>query len=451
VEDRARAVGLFRYSLIRQAADPALSSRQRGLLVRQLASEDHLGPDGDRVRVSRNTLDRWIRAYRSGGFDALVPVARHSDPRTPATVLELAETLRIEEPARTAAQIARVIAEQRGWSPSARTIQRHLARAGLPWRGAETARVFGRFEATRPNELWIGDALHGPLINGRKTYLFAFIDDHSRALVGYRWGYGEDTLRLEAALRQAMAARGVPESIYVDNGSSFVSHQLLRVCATLGIVLVHSRPGKPQGRGKIERAFRTVRQQFLVEVSHTDVEGIDELNRLFSAWVETVYHRAIHSETAQPPLQRFLSSGAPVPASPERLREAFLWAEHRRVTKTAEVSLHGNHYEVDAVLVVERIELVFDPLDLTDIEVRFAGRPMGQAVPRRIGRHVHPAARPEPGPQAPAASGIDYLRLVEARRAAELTRRIDYRNLPSAANDPAGSEDPGLPSKEDIG
>jgi putative transposase len=242
-------VGLFRYSLIRQAADPALSSRQRGMLVRQSASVDHLGPDGDRLRVSRTTLDRWIRAYRAGGFDALVPAVRHVDARTPLAILELAEALRIQEPARTAAQIARVIAEDRGWSPSARTIQRHLARAGLPWSGTQPAAVFGRFEATRPNELWIGDALHGPVIAAHKTYLFAFIDDHSRALVGYRWGYAEDVLRLEAALRSAMASRGVPRQIYVDNGSSFVSHQLLRACATLGIVLIHSRPGKPQGRG----------------------------------------------------------------------------------------------------------------------------------------------------------------------------------------------------------
>ena len=434
MEDRARAVGLFRYSLVRQAADSALSSRQRGLLVRQLACSDHLGPDGDRVRVSRNTLDRWIRAYRAGGFDALVPAARHVDPRTPTAILELAETLRAQEPARTAAQIARVIAADRGWSPSARTIQRHLARAGLPWRGGEAPQVFGRFEATGPNELWTGDALHGLPIDGRKTYLFAFVDDYSRTLVGYRWGYAEDTLRMEAALRQAMAARGVPESIYVDNGSSFVSHQLLRVCATLGIVLVHSRPGRPQGRGKIERAFRTVREQFVVELAHTNVEGIDELNRLFSAWVESVYHRTTHSETGQTPLERFLAGGAPVPLTPERLGQAFLWAERRQVTKTAEITLFGNRYEVDTALVGERIEAVFDPFDLTHIEVRFAGRPMGVAVPRRIGRHVHPAARAEPGPKTPPTSGIDYLRLIEARRRAELSRRIDYRDLPVTAD-----------------
>jgi putative transposase len=93
--------------------------------------------------------------------------------------------------------------------------------------------------------LWTGDALHGPAVGGRKSYLFAFIDDHSRALVGHRWGHAEDTVRLEAALRAALAARGVPQAIYVDNGSAFVDAQLLRACATLGIRLVHSRPGKP--------------------------------------------------------------------------------------------------------------------------------------------------------------------------------------------------------------
>ena len=85
------------------------------------------------------------------------------------------------------------------------------------------------------------------------------------------------------------------------------------------------------------------------------------------------------------------------------------------MTKTAEITVFGNRYEVDAALVGEHIEAVFDPFDLTRIEVRFAGRPIGVAVPRRIGRHVHPAARPEPGPKAPPPSGIDYLRLVEAR------------------------------------
>ena len=96
MEDRAQAVGLFRYSLVREAADPAVSSRQRGKWVRRLAAETHLGPGGDRVQVSRNTLDRWIRTYRAGGFEALVPAPRHVEARTPAAALELAEALRVD-------------------------------------------------------------------------------------------------------------------------------------------------------------------------------------------------------------------------------------------------------------------------------------------------------------------------------------------------------------------
>lgn len=428
MHDRHHDIALFRYSLVRQAADASLSTRQRGRLVRELAGGEHASPWGERVIVSRNTLDRWIRAYRHGGFEALVPTSRQAEPTTPASVLALAEALRRENPERTAAHIAAIIAEAEGWAPSERTLQRHLARLGLNRPGPAQPRAFGRFEAAAPNERWTGDALHGPMIGGRKVYLFAFIDDHARLFTGYRWGHSEDTVRLEAALRAGIEARGLPDSTYLDNGSAMVSRQLLRACATLGIVLVHSRPGRPEGRGKIERAFRTVRDQFLVEITHADVGDLVTLNRLFAAWVEGVYHRRAHSETHQSPLERFASVEALRP-TPAQLHEAFLWAEHRQVTKTATVSLHGNIYEVDAALIGRRVELVFDPFDLADIDVRFDGRPMGKAVVHRIGRHSHPQARPETMPVPPAPTGIDYLGLVERRRAAELAAKIDYSAL----------------------
>ena len=317
---RARAVALFRYSLIREAADSGLSTRQRGRLVRELAARPHASPFGEPVRVSRPSLDRWIRAWRAGGFDALMPPARQVTARTPAEVLALAAALKRENPARTAAQVARILRASAGWSPSERTLQRHFVRLELLTRpDGSPPPVFGRFEAARPNELWTGDALHGPVIGGRKTYLFAFIDDHSRLITGHRFGHAEDTVRLAAALRPALASRGVPGRIYVDNGSAFVDTWLLRACAVLGIKLTHSTPGRPQGRGKIERLFLTVREQFLVEITgeaagagRRQVTSIAELNRLFTAWAETVYHRRVHSETGQAPLQRW-AGGWPAP------------------------------------------------------------------------------------------------------------------------------------------
>src|SRR5215211_8076810 len=189
-DDRRQAVALFRYSLIREAADPALSARERGALVRALAERDHLGATGERVRVSRNTLDRWIRGWRVGGFDALLPDPRVGRPRVDLDMLELAVTLKREQPRRAATQIARIIAERHGHSPHERTLQRHFRRVGLDRELAATRgglRAFGRFQAEAPNQLWTADALHGPAVAGRKAYLFAAIDDHSRALVGYRW------------------------------------------------------------------------------------------------------------------------------------------------------------------------------------------------------------------------------------------------------------------------
>lgn len=433
-------IALFRYSLIREAADPALSKARRGALVRSLAARDHLGPGGERVQVSRNTLDRWIRAWRAGGFQALVPKARSMEPTTPAGLLALAEALKREEPDRSAAHIAQMITASHEWAPSPRTLQRHFARLGLGRGGDRPPRAFGRFEAARANELWTGDAQHGPVIGGRKVYLFAFIDDYSRLFCGYRWGFAEDTLRLEAALRAGLSSRGLPVAIYVDNGSAFCSTQLLRAAAILGIRLIHSRPGRPEGRGKIERAFRTVRSQFLVELSHTQVDDLARLNSLFAAWVETVYHRRVHSETEEAPLERFLAEGPPALPTPAQLHEAFLWAERRMVTKTATVALHSNTYEVDPALVGRRVELVFDPFDLAEIEVRFEGRPMGHALPRRIERHVHPHARPEAAPAPAPPTGIDYLGLVERRRAEELARRIDYADL-SPPTEPQLGED----------
>jgi putative transposase len=214
--ERARAAGLFRYMLIREAADPALSSRQRGAMVREIAAREHAGPSGEPVRVTRWTLDVWIRAWRRGGFDALVPSPRQSQPRTPPEVLALAAALKKENPARTAAQVQRILRAQSGWAPDERTIQRMFHRTGLTALVTPAAApVFGRFEAGRPNEIWTGDALHAIRVDGRKTYLFCFLDDHSRAVMAARFGFAEDTIRLAAALRPALGTRGVPAHVYV--------------------------------------------------------------------------------------------------------------------------------------------------------------------------------------------------------------------------------------------
>jgi putative transposase len=427
-----REIALFRYALVRQCADPELTPRQRGRLVRDLTGRDHVGPDGNRKRVARSTLDEWIRAYRTGGFDALIPAPGSRQPRTSTELLALAVSLKEAKPGRTAAQIREVMLAAGHPAPSASTIQRHFRRTGHNRRpDGSLPKAFGRFEAETVNDLWIADALHGPAIGGRKSYLFAFIDDHSRLIPGYRWGRAEDSLRLEAAFRRGLAARGIPKRLYVDNGSAFVAAPLQRACAVLGIQLVHSRPGQPAGRGKIERFFRTVRDQFLIELDPAKITDLEEVNGLFVAWVEQRYHRRPHSETGQTPLERFTDAGPIDLPFPELLAEAFMWAEDRTVTKTALVHLHGNRYQVDPVLVDRKVQLIFDPFDLTDIEIRFNNQSFGRAVPHVLGAHVHPKAAvavTEPD-DMPANPGIDYLALVAAEHAAATRKAINFADL----------------------
>jgi len=162
-----------------------------------------------------------------------------------------------------------------------------------------------------------------------------------------------------------------------------------------------------------------------------------------TAWVEPVYPRQVHSETGHTPLARWTAGGPFGLPTPDALAEAFLWEEHRTVTKTALVSLQGNTYQVDPLLVGRRVELVFDPFDLSTIAVRLRGIPAGTAIPHRIGRHSHVKARPENPPQAPTPTGIDYARLIDHAHQAQLGEGVNYAAL-------AGTADDQLPGQLDL-
>ena len=183
-----------------------------------------------------------------------------------------------------------------------------------------------------------------------------------------------------------------------------------------------------------------MREQFLVEVGDgAQVKDLAEMNRVFQAWLETVYHRTVHSETGEAPAARWEKASPAERAVPEPglLREAFLWSERRRADKTALVRMHGNVYQVDAWLAGQYIELVFDPFDLDRVEVRAGGKPAGTAVPFTVGRHRHPKTRlPDGQPRTePAPTGIDYLAALGDGHDAALRDQVSYRFL---VNGPAG-------------
>ena len=170
------------------------------------------------------------------------------------------------------------------------------------------------------------------------------------------------------------------------------------------------------------------------------------MNRLFQAWLETAYHRAVHSETGQAPAARWEKASPAERAVPEPalLREAFLWSERRKADKTALVRLHGNVYQVDAWLAGRMVELLFDPFDLDRIEVRLAGKPAGTAVPFVIGRHRHPKTRTPDGQARtePAPTGIDYLGALGDGHDEALREQVSYQFLVSGPQEPEKKEEP---------
>ena len=436
-------VALFRYTVIAEAANPRLRPRERGHLVRTAAARTHRHPDGSLVRLSRNTLDRWLRAYRERGLDGLRPEKRSDTGavRRHPELFELAAALRTELPARSAAHIADIIGARSGIRIAARTIREQLAKRGLQRARLVSEPVaYGRYEAERPNERWIGDVLVGPWVphpraaGSRRARLFLLVDDHSRLVVHGRWVYEENARWAQSVLRAAIARRGLPETVYFDNGAPFAAAALERSCAVLGIRLIHSKPYSPQGRGKQERLNRVIRDRFLLEAEAVGISDLDELNDRFLAWSESVLNCRVHTETGQTPIGRFLAGGPSRIADHALMLEAFRWSVQRTVTKTATVHLAGNRYQVDPALVGRRVELRYDPEDLRSLSVYVEGRLAGVAAPFVLGHHVHPAvpqALPPQTPQSTVPPAVDYLNMVLRTYSDEILGDIAYRDLVS--------------------
>lgn len=442
--DPQERTALHRYLAIADLVGEDLDPELRRQLLKERAAGAHELPDGTVREYSLATLRRWLRLYREQGLVGLRPQPRQDrgQVRAHAELIEEACRLRQELPARSANQIARILEFRHGVRVPARSIRRHLRSRGLLRAQLEQTPVpvYGRFEAEAPNQLWIADFLDGPPLpfgsppekRRPPTHLFLILDDYSRLIVHARWVLREDARTAQLVFRQALLARGRPAQLYCDLGAAFISAALVRTCAVLGVRLSHSRPYRPQGRGKQERHLGTVRQQFLLEAEHERIQTLQQLNDTWTAWAEYAYHRQVHSETGQTPLERFTALAPPVDLDSELIFEAFRWSNTRLVSSTAAVSLYGNRYRVSASLVGRRVELRYEPEDLERIEVWYEQRSYGQAVPFRITRHVHPrvsspAAPALLGPGDAAAANPGYLAELQARYEEQAFADIDYR------------------------
>ena len=372
VEDE---IALFRYGLIADLLHLKPEERLLSARLRERAEREYTIPGRKSRRIAVETLRDWLQAYRRGGFEALRPKPR-SDRGTLRGVeqatADLLCSIKEQQPDLTVAMVierarAQGLASDTPLAPS--TVHRLLSRQGLMQRKAErgTLNDRRRFAFEHPNQLWMSDVMHGPAVitDGRRkhrTYLVAFLDDATRVVPFAAFALSENVAAFLPVFEQAIRRRGIPERLYVDNGSAYRSHHLALVCAKLGVSLIHARPYQPQGKGKMERWFRTVRMQLLPKLASADLGSLSALNRGLWAWIEGEYHQTPHRGLDdQTPFDRWASMLKDLHLPGPELADMFLFEQKRRVQKDRTVSLLGVVYEVDASLVGETVTLRYDP------------------------------------------------------------------------------------------
>ncbi len=357
-----QTIALFRYGLVSQLLPLAARSPARRERLSSLSTQDHAIPGSHRLRVAQGTLREWIRAYVAGGFKALVPRER-TDQGLPRRIApELAERLIEKKEANPALSIRLIIEELRRDGTLATdallpvsTVHRLFQKNGLMRKnaGEPSATDRRRFAFARAGQLWTSDVMHGPAITvagrgRRKTYLIAFLDDATRVVTHAGFALSENTATFLPLFKRAIIRRGLPERLYVDNGANYRSHHLALVCAKLGVALIHARAFQPQGKGKIERFFRTVRAQLLTRLSADDTASLEAMNRRLLAWVEGEYHQSPHAGLeGTTPLDRWAQVGDAVryPAPDLDLDDLFLFEAVRKVASDRTVSLNGVVFE----------------------------------------------------------------------------------------------------------
>ena len=395
-EEQKKTVAVFRFGVISDFVSGLhLDYGERERLLAQKSERQWDIPYSERTRIGRSTIQRWVTAYQESGgrLESLYPSGRSDEGKSRSLAEETELSLlqvRREMPKATASVLVeemkkrRLIEDNLPLSCVYRTLHRH----GLMPRESAPAEDRRKFEAEMPNDIWQSDVLHGPPVETgnrqRKTYLIAFIDDHSRLIVYGAFYFSESIGSFLSALEQAFLTRGLPRKLYVDNGAAFRSKHLEHILASLGIALIHSRPYKPQGRGKIERFFRTVRKEV---IDCFTGKTLEKLNEAFSSWLNTKYHNRIHGSTGETPFARFTSNMACMRTAPENLKDCFRKMEKRRIANDRTLTLDGRLYEGPVALIGKRVDVLYHIQEPERIEIVFQGKSYGFHLPVHL--HVN--------------------------------------------------------------
>jgi putative transposase len=423
LKDHAEAVAIFRSEVVGSLCRRELSHGDLRAEFLALAKERFRLPGADITKtISVPTLERWYYAYRNGGLSALVPKPRSDRGRARALAAETRELLlaiRRENPSASVPLILGTLVhdgrlDRHAVSPS--TVRRLYAEHGLDRvaiRDGSSTHTRLRWQAERPGALWHGDVCHGPslLIDGTGVPLriHGMLDDNSRFVVALEAMHSEREVDMLGLLCRAVRRHGLPDALYLDNGSTYSGDTLRLGCERLGVTLIHARPYSPEARGKMERFWRTLREGMLDHMG--SLTSLHDVNVRLWAFLDQHYHQAPHAGLlGRAPAAAWNSANHPLDHLDEaKLRAALTVHERRRVRRDTTLSIDGVVWELDQGYLAGRIVTV--GRCLTDVEVppwvehegkRLELHPVDLAKNARIGRKPrHPGARAPVGKTVP--------------------------------------------------
>jgi len=368
------------------------SIRQRIIAV---SGQSFTDEDGHPHRFTWRTISTWLYRYKIDGTTAMIGKSRSDKgkPRkvTPEQLLEAIEQVkpRFRGKTTTKALIYRTCIEEgllrrEDVAPNtfSRLVNEHELLKPDPEVKSKRRLAFSKAFA---NECWQADTLFGPYVTngGTKTQvkLIAFIDDCSRVLCHGQFFFADNIANLVTAFQTAIYKRGVPEQIYVDNGSNYASAEMTNICVRIGTLLCHTPVRDGAAKGKIERFFRTVRDQFLAR--ELDLSSLAELNRQFNIWVEEDYNNRVHSTLQMKPIDRFGMDRQRIRfLSPNQANDELFYIESERSVRADNTfSLRGKRYEAPADLHSRKIQVRYDRLQPDTVIVYYKEMRIGAARP----------------------------------------------------------------------
>ena len=427
-------LALFRLSVLGPLVSrERLARGELQQLIGELSEREYAIPHSKRRHVGAKTIQAWYYAWRSRGIDGLAPKARadRGASKIAAALQEAILAAKQENPRRSVRQIVRLL-EAAGTVPAG-SLSRSAVHRLLQQQGLSRLTGSGHvpeekrsFVAEFAGSIWYGDVMHGPRVphqgHLRKTYLVSLFDDASRLVAHSAFCLGETALDIEGVLKQALLRRGVPIKLVVDNGAAYRASTLHSLCARLGIHLIFCRPYAPEGKGKLERWHRTVRDQFLAELDERRIHDLSDLNARLWAWLEQVYHRTEHSGLqGMTPLARYqrdLPRIRSLGARAAQLDALFHHRIQRLVRKDGTVSYQGQRFEVPFELAARTVKLVVDPHAGRVVGVEDdAGVSLGQATALDMIANNHRTRRKSTpaDPSLGARQGANLVEIAHAR------------------------------------